>query len=53
MVTGQLKEPCGNPRIDTLLPKACLHELTRIRYPVRTYDSSEDASEAFIDGGGI
>jgi hypothetical protein len=53
MVTDQLEEACGNPPVDTLLPKACLHEPTRIRSPVRAYDSAEDPSETFIDGGGI
>jgi len=53
MVTDQLKEPFGNPRIDTLLPKDCLPEPTRIWNLVRSYDPAEDASEAFIDGGGI
>jgi hypothetical protein len=54
MATEQLKEFGGDPSIDTLLPKTCLlHELTRIRNPVRAYGSAEDASETFIDGDGI
>jgi hypothetical protein len=53
ITTDQLKEPGGNPSIDTLLPKACLHEQTQNRNPVRVYDPGEDASETFIGGGGI
>jgi hypothetical protein len=49
----QFKAPGGNPSIDTLLSKACLHEQSQIRYPVRAYDPTEDAFETFIDGAGI
>jgi hypothetical protein len=53
IATDQLKQPGGNPSIDTLLSKACLHELTKIWNAVRAYDPAEGAFEAFIDGGGI
>ena len=53
IATDQLKEPGGNPSIDTLLPKACLHEQTQNRNPVRAYDPVEDTFETFIDGDGI
>jgi hypothetical protein len=53
MATEQLKEPGGNPSIDTLLPKACLYEPTQIRNPIRAYDPAEDAFETFINGEGI
>jgi hypothetical protein len=53
IATDQLKEPGANPSIDTLLPRARLHEQPQIRNSVRAYDPAEDASETFIGGGGI
>ena len=53
IATDQLKEPGGNPSIDTLLSKACLHALTKIWNAVIAYDPAEDAFETFMDGGGI
>jgi hypothetical protein len=52
ITTDQLQESDGDRAIDTLL-KACLHEQTQSRNPVRVYDPGEDASETFIGGGGI
>jgi hypothetical protein len=53
IATDQFEEPGGNPSIDTVLPKVCVHEQTLIRNSVRAYDSAEDTFETFIGGGGI
>ena len=53
IATDQFKEPGGNPSIDTLLSKACLHALTKIWNAVIAYDPAEDAFETFMDGAGI
>ena len=53
IATDQLQEPDGNPSIDTLLSKTCLHALTKIWNAVIAYDPVEDAFETFNDSGGI